>query len=128
MRRCSQMFPDVFSTVEFRRIARQPDEGDVCGHAEAVAAVVARAIEEDGGVGASLNGLADGFEVQVHHGGIGFGHNDGRTCRPAGTSGTEEIGPVAALDAADAPAGGDSRGPPDTCRRCVHAPPRPTAL
>lgn len=59
--------------------------------------MVARAIEEDGGVSARLNGLADGFEMQVHHGGIGFGHDDGRTCRPAGTSGAEEIGPVVAL-------------------------------
>jgi hypothetical protein len=104
------MLPDVFGAVEFRRIARQRNEGDVFRHTEAVAPVVASAIEEDGGVSAMFNGLADGFEMQVHHGGIGFRHNDGCACRPAGTGGAEEIGPVVAL-VARRPRPGSAFGP-----------------
>ena len=93
----TQILPDVFGAVEFRRIARQRDEGDVGGHTEAMAAVVTRTIKENRGMGTKGDGLADGVQMQIHHSGIGFGHDDCSICRPAWASGTEEIGPVVAL-------------------------------
>ncbi len=72
--------------------------------------MVARAVEKDGGVSLRVDSLADGIEMQVHHGGIGFGHDDGGAPSPAGTSGAEQIGPIVAL-VARRPGPGSALGP-----------------
>ena len=93
----AQILPDVLGAVAFGRIARQPQKRDVRGHAEALALVVACSIEKNGAMSLRVNGLADGIEMQVHHGGIGFGHDDGSAQPPARTGGSEQRGPIVAL-------------------------------
>ena len=93
----AQVLPDVFGTVEFGRVARQADQGDIGRDMQAFAAVIACTVEKDCGMSGGIDRLADGFEMQVHHAGIGFGHDDGGGNGPAGTSGAEQIGPVVAL-------------------------------
>lgn len=48
-------------------------------------------------MGTRGNGLADSVQMQVHHAGIGFGHDNCSACRSAWAGGAEEIGRVVAL-------------------------------
>jgi len=54
----AQIFPDVFDWVEFGRVGRQGDEGDVVGDGEILGDVIARTVEDQSGVAASLSGRA----------------------------------------------------------------------
>ena len=93
----AQILPDVFHAVEFGRVARQADQGDIAGHDEAIAAVIPCAIKENCGMGTGAHHLADGVEMQPHDLGIGFGRDDGCSNGAAWASGSEEIGPTVAL-------------------------------
>src|ERR1039457_4851242 len=48
----AQIFPDVFDWVEFGRVGRQGDEGDVVGNGEILGDVIARTVEDQSGVAA----------------------------------------------------------------------------
>jgi hypothetical protein len=48
----AQIFPDVFDWVEFGRVGRQGDEGDVVGDGEILGDVIARTVEDQSGVAA----------------------------------------------------------------------------
>ena len=93
----TQICPDVFDTVEFGRIARQADECDVVWHAQAPAAMIASTVKDHHGVGLGINGLADGFKMQVHRSGIGLRHDDGSGNGSIWTGSAEQIGPIVAL-------------------------------
>src|ERR1039458_8690184 len=56
----AQIFPDVFDWVEFGRVGRQGDEGDVVGNGEILGDVIARTVEDQSGRSAALR--TDGAE------------------------------------------------------------------
>src|SRR5260221_4735360 len=85
-------FPDVFHWVEFRSIGWQRHQGDVLGNIESSAGLVpAGAVENEDGVGAWPNALADLFEVQVHSLGTDGGQNEGRAGASVRTHGAKQI-------------------------------------
>ena len=84
--------PDVFGGIEFRGIGRQGHQGDIFGEVEPAAGLMPPgAIENEDGVGAWPNALADLRKMQVHGLGIDGGQNEGRAHAAVGTDGAEQI-------------------------------------
>jgi len=67
----AQVLPDVFGRVEFGRIGRQADQGEVFGKLEPSRAMVAGTVEDNDGVSTLGDGFADFGEVEVEGVGIG---------------------------------------------------------
>ena len=89
----AQVRPDVFDGVEFRRIRRKRDGGDVGRNHKLIAAMPAGTIVDEDPVRAGHDGFGDFCKVLVHGFGIGVGHDDGRARRTLRADRTEEIGP-----------------------------------
>ena len=92
----AQVFPDVFDRVEFRGVGRQGNEGDVVRHGEAVGAVIAGPVEDQGGMAFGRDLFGDLGEMQGHGLGIGGGHDERGGGAAFRADGAEQVGPLVA--------------------------------
>ncbi len=88
----AQVLPDVLDRVELRRVARQRQQCDSVGDIEASAVVPAGLVEDDDGMGARRDVMADLLEVLVHGPAVGMGQDEGGADIALGAHGTEQIG------------------------------------
>lgn len=88
----SQISPDVFHRVQFRRIGWQPEQGDVVGHAEPAAWLMpSGAVADQNGVGARRDHGGDLDEMLIHRLGIDRRHDDRRAHRALGADCPKQI-------------------------------------
>ena len=86
-----------FDGVQFGRLRRQRQDGDVFGHVEFCARVPSGPIGEDDGVRARINGGADSGQMSVHRLGIAPGQDEADAFALLGTNRAKDIGRLGAL-------------------------------
>ncbi len=118
----AQIFPDIFDWVEFGRVGRQGDEGDVVRDRKVFGDVIASTIEDEGGVTVWRDVPADLGQMQRHDLGVGGWDDEGRRGAALRTDGAEDIGPFVALIARRT--GPCSPLSPDAGQRALLADPR----
>jgi hypothetical protein len=89
--------PDVFHDVELGTFRRQRQQGDVGWHRDVAGEVPAGLIEQQHGVLAGADHLADLGEVQVHRRGVAQRQDQGGALAVLGTDGAKDVGRRIAL-------------------------------
>lgn len=88
--------PDVFGWVEFRRLGRQGQDGDVVGQAELFRGVPAGLIKDEDGMCAGIDCGADLGEMGVHRLGVAPRQDQADSLTFLRTDGAEDAGPFGA--------------------------------
>ncbi len=88
----SQVLPDVFDRIEFRRSWRQRDEDDVVGDRQIVGDVPAGLIEKQESMGARVDLGRDFLQMALHGRGIAAWEHEGGASAAFGTDGAEDVG------------------------------------
>ena len=89
--------PNVFDGVQFGRLWRQRQDGDVFRHVQFRARVPSGLIGEDDGVSARIDGGADSRQMGVHRLGIAPGQDETDGFALLGTNRAKDIGRLGAL-------------------------------
>ena len=114
--------PDVFDGVEFRRVWRQRQQGDVVGNTKCIRAMPTGAVEHENSMRALGDGAGNFCQVSVHGLRVRVGHDQRGGRSALGTDGPEDVGGgvagIAGRAGAAAPRG------PDAGQRTLLADPR----
>ena len=102
--------PELLDGVEFRAVGRQPDERDVVRDGEVGGDVLAGAVDQDGGMGAGGDRLAEFGEQDVHRLGRGPRQDDSDAGIAVRADGAEEVGRLETM-VANRPGTGAGRRP-----------------
>src|SRR5216684_359395 len=93
----ADVLPDVLDRVEFGRLGRQRQQGDVGGDVELVGEVPAGLIEQQHGVGARCDGARDFGQMQRHRGGVAARQDEAGGSPLGRANGAEDVGRAGAL-------------------------------
>jgi transcriptional regulator with XRE-family HTH domain len=105
----AEVLPHILHGVQFRRVGRQRQQGEVVGHDQAAALLVpAGAVAQDDGVRAGGDAAADLGEVQARSLGVDLRQHEGGADAAGRAGGAEEPGPSVAAVAR----GARTRAPP----------------
>jgi hypothetical protein len=89
--------PEVLDGVQFRRLWRQRQDGDVAGQMKFGGGMPAGLIDDEDGMGAGIDRAGDLLEMGVDRLGIAPGQNQPDGLALGRTDGAEDIGPLGAL-------------------------------
>ena len=89
--------PDVFHDVELRAFRRQGQQGDVVWHGNVAGEMPPGLIEQQHGVLAGADHVADLGQVQVHRRGVAEGQDERRSLAVLWADGAEDVGRRVAL-------------------------------
>lgn len=87
----SQVVPEILDGVEFRRVGRQRDQGDVRRDLESLGGMVAGLIPDQDGVNVGAQLLGELLKEVIDHGGIQMGRQQSDALTRAGANRSQHI-------------------------------------
>jgi hypothetical protein len=92
----SQIFPNIFHRIEFWRIGRQGQKGDVVWHLKTRGGVVSSAVKGEDGVRPACDFFADLSQMKRERFGVGVWQDESGGGAPCRAHRPEDIGPLVA--------------------------------